>query len=161
MIFNGSGSDDLSCFCMEYLLCSTEILLIYLWNVFPEFRAINGEYILSISRGIVNVVYEDIPFRLIFVEVRPKMPLISILKQIRCNWSIICVHRNSNYLLIRHDFKLHICVFHGEVKASHNSSASPDFMRVMMFVAKNPALSKVQKYVFDPLLKQQVTKFLL
>ena len=43
-----------------------------------------------------------------------------------------------------------------KVKASHNTSLT--FIRVILLVAKKPALSEVQRYVFDSLLKHQLTR---
>ena len=47
----------------------------YVWNMFSKFRVINGEYIVRISRGIVELVYEVKPFGFM---VWYKMPLVTI-----------------------------------------------------------------------------------
>ena len=44
--------------CPTYLLYSTEVLL----DMLSKFRVINGEYIVKISRGTVELVYEVQPF---------------------------------------------------------------------------------------------------
>ena len=51
---------------------------IYIGNKFNKCRVINGEYIVKISRGIVEVVYEVKPFG--FLEVLHKIPLVTIKK---------------------------------------------------------------------------------
>ena len=60
----------------------------------------------------------------------------------------VCAHRSPRYLLIYHAFKLHIYV---KVKTSHSSA-----QRVMLIVAKKLALSEIQRYVSDSLLKHQL-----
>ena len=48
--------------CPKYLLYSPEVL----WDIFrvyvQQFMLINGEYIVKIARGIVELVYEIKPF---------------------------------------------------------------------------------------------------
>ena len=45
--------------CRMYLLYSSEVPWdIYIGNMFSKCRVINGEYIVKISRGIVELVYE-------------------------------------------------------------------------------------------------------
>ena len=49
---------------------------IYVRNMLSKFRVINGEYIVKISRGIVELVNEVKPFG--FLEVLHKIPLVTI-----------------------------------------------------------------------------------
>ena len=63
--------------CPKYLLYSTEILL-DIGNMVSKFRVINGEYIVKISKGIVELVYEFKPFG--FLEVSQNIPLVTIQK---------------------------------------------------------------------------------
>ena len=71
----------------------------------------------------------------------------------------MCAHRNPHYLLINHAFKLHMYVFHKKVKASHINSAQVQHLYESYFLLlKKPALSEVQRYVFDTLLKHQLTR---
>ena len=44
------------------------------------------------------------------------------------------------------------------VKASHNSAQVQHFILVILLVAKKPALSEVQRYVFHSLFKHQLTR---
>ena len=54
--------------CPKYLLYSIEVLLdIYFGDTFSKCRVINGEYIVKISRGIVELVYEVQPFGFLWV----------------------------------------------------------------------------------------------
>ena len=49
---------------------------IYIGNMFGKCRVINGEYIVNMSRGIVELVYDVKPFE--FQEVRDTIPLVTI-----------------------------------------------------------------------------------
>ena len=61
-------------------------------------------------------------------------------------------------LLINHAFKLHIYAFHEKVKASHYSAQVKHLYESYFLLLKNPALSEVKRYVFDSLLKHQLTR---
>ena len=67
-------------------------------------------------------------------------------------------HRNPHYLLINHACKLHIYVSMRKVKASHNSAQVQYLYESYFLLLKMPALSEVQGYVFDSLLKHQLTR---
>ena len=57
----------------------------------------------------------------------------------------------SRFCLVCHAIKLHIYmyIFHEESKSFTLLGASPACIRVIFLLEKNPALSEVQKYVFD------------
>ena len=62
--------------CRKYLLYSTEVPLDIYQEYVQQMQGINGEYIVNISRGIVELVYEVKPFG--FLEVWHKIPLVAI-----------------------------------------------------------------------------------
>ena len=62
--------------CRKYLLCSNEVPLDYIRNMFLEFMVIDFEYIVKTSRCIVKHVFKVILYR--FVKVRHKFSLITI-----------------------------------------------------------------------------------
>ena len=45
-----------------------------------------------------------------------------------------------------------------KVKASHNSAQDQHLYESYFLLLKNPALAEVQRYVFDSLLKHQLTR---
>ena len=145
--------------CLKYLLWSTKVPLdIYQAYVFSN----SGLSMLNISSRYREVslnmyVYKVILFR--FVKVRHNIPLMTKLKTnpamsgahfVPIGIPTICWYTMSSNCTYMFSMR--------KVKASHNAAGSPTSIRVILFVAKKPALSKVQRYVFDSLLKHQLTK---
>ena len=67
----------------------------------------------------------------------------------------VCAHSNPQYLMIYHAFKLYIYLMHEE---SQSFTKLSECQTVIFLVAKKTALFEILRYVFDSLLKHQLTR---
>ena len=62
--------------CLSYNCARYLPFSLYIWNMCPIFRVIDGQYIVKVLRGIVKHVHKVVPLR--FVKITHKIPFITI-----------------------------------------------------------------------------------
>ena len=94
-----------------------------------------------------------------FLNVRHKILLviIYIVEQICYKRWTVCNNWKPSYLLIDPVFNLHMNVFHQEKKSSQDLVQVQHLYEAYFLLEKKSDLSEVQRYVFDSLLKHDLT----